>query len=316
MTMDRISNLEEARRLRCVVMLDQERDAERAARACGVSPAEMAAHIDALATRFGCAILLPGGACEGFTAKGQHILAWARRSLAEWDELQRALDDMKHRRTEPAVMPLLARRSVSPKRLQAPGPDLGDIDLIVQAALRAPDHGGLHPWRILEFREEQRLALANCFEEEKRRRDPLASAVDLRRARAHATLAPVLLAFIVSPRARTKVPVREQWLAAGAALGNLLNAAHQLGFGAIVLSGERCFDPVFAARLGLRGEEYLAGFVSLGSVAEAPPAKRHALPGQVWSCWLPSAGAQEAVAPAGQPPVPTAADEGSAVDES
>ncbi len=313
--MDRISTFDEALQLRCLVLLDQERDANRAARACGLARTEFEAHIDALEVRFGCAVLLPGGACEGFTAEGQQVIAWARRSLGEWDGLQRALADMKHARTEASLMPLLARRSVSPKRLQAPGPDLGEIDLIVQAALRAPDHGGLHPWRILEFREEQRLALANCFEEEKRRRDPLASAGDLRRARAHATLAPVLLAFIVSPRARTKVPVREQWLAAGAALGNLLNAAHQLGFGAIVLSGERCFDSVFASRLGLRGEEYLAGFVSLGSVAEAPPAKRHALPGQVWSCWLPAADAEQAVAPADELPAPTDADEGSAAGE-
>jgi len=83
------------------------------------------------------------------------------------------------------------------------------------------------------------------------------------------------------------VPAREQWLAAGAALGNLLNAAHQLGFGAIVLSGERCFDPVLATELGVRPEEFLAGFVSIGSVAEAPPARDHALPGEVWSAWTP-----------------------------
>jgi nitroreductase len=35
------------------------------------------------------------------------------------------------------------------------------------------------------------------------------------------------------------------------ALGNLLNAAHQLGFGAIMLSGERCFDALLCAELGL-----------------------------------------------------------------
>jgi len=44
--------------------------------------------------------------------------------------------------------------------------------------------------------------------------------------------------------------MREQWLAAGAAPGNLLNAAHQLGFGAIVLSSERCFDPALHSALG------------------------------------------------------------------
>jgi nitroreductase len=97
-------------------------------------------------------------------------------------------------------------------------------------------------------------------------------------------------AAVVSPRARSKVPTREQWLAAGAALGNLLNAAHQLGFGAIVLSGERCFDPLLAAQLGVRPDEFLAGFISLGSVVEAPPPRRHPLPAQVWSSWMPAPG--------------------------
>ncbi len=189
-----------------------------------------------------------------------------------------------------ALAHLLERRSVSPKRLQGPGPDSEQIELIIQAALRAPDHGGLHPWRVLEFRREQRPALADRFEQEKLRRDPLASPIDRRRARAHATQPPVLLGFVVTPRKRGRVPLREQWLAAGAALGNLLNAAHQLGFGAIVLSGDRCFDALLCAQLGIRAGEHLAGFISIGRIAEAPPARRHVLPGEVWSCWLPSVG--------------------------
>ncbi len=97
----------------------------------------------------------------------------------------------------------------------------------------------------------------------------------------------MLLAFVVSPRPRSKVPVREQWLAAGAALGNLLNAAYHLGFGAIMLSGERCFDPVLTAELGVGREEFLAGFVSLGSVAQTPPPRQHVQPAEVLSRWLP-----------------------------
>ena len=188
---------------------------------------------------------------------------------------------------EAAIASLLSRRSVSPKRLIAPGPGPQQLDLIVRAALRAPDHGGLHPWRIVEFRADQRAELADRFEEEKLRRDPLASASDRQRARAHATQPPVLLAFVVAPRGRGKVPIREQWLAAGAALGNLLNATHQLGYGAIMLSGDRCYDATLAAQLGVRSEEFLVGFISIGTVDDAPPSKRHVLPGEVWSCWLP-----------------------------
>lgn len=211
-------------------------------------------------------------------------LAWARELVDEVTELRLVLHDLE---SETAVTPLLKRRSVSPKRLKAPGPTLAELDLILQAALRAPDHGNLLPWRVLEFRSEQRADLADRFEQEKLRRDPLTSKADLNRARAHATLAPVLLGFIVAPKPRTKVPLREQWLAAGAALCNLLNAAHQLGYGAIMLSGERCFDAVLTDQLGVKPDEFLAGFISLGCIAEEPPKPRHALPAQVWSCWMP-----------------------------
>lgn len=190
-------------------------------------------------------------------------------------------------RDEDALATLLARRSVSPKRLRHPGPGLAQLELMLQAALRAPDHGALLPWRVIEFRTEQREALGDCFEQEKRRRDPLATADDVRRAREHATRPPMLLGFVVTPHARSKVPVREQWLGAGAALCNLLNAAHQLGFGAIVLSGERCFDLELLKQLGVAPHESLAGFVSLGSIAEPPPAARTVLPAQLWSCWMP-----------------------------
>ena len=98
---------------------------------------------------------------------------------------------------EVALASLLGRRSVSPKRLGHPGPSLSQIDLMLQAALRAPDHGGLHPWRVIEFRDDQRASLADRFEQEKLKRDPLASAFDRRRARDHALRPPVLLAFVV-----------------------------------------------------------------------------------------------------------------------
>ncbi|MGJ7609831.1 MULTISPECIES: nitroreductase family protein [unclassified Variovorax] len=269
--------------LRCLIALGETRHLGRAAQASQVSQLALMEAIRALEAEYGCALVEPGPRFEGFTPQGEQVLAWAHSVLQNSSDLHRELQSA---RQESAIAPLLERRSVSPKRLRAPGPNPEHIDLILQAALRAPDHGGLHPWRVVEFREGQRAALADRFEEEKRRRDPLASSADLRRAREHATRPPVLLAFVVVPRTRSKVPAREQWLAAGAALGNLLNAAHQLGFGAIMLSGERCFDPVLGAELGVEPDEFLAGFVSLGSVAESPPARNHALPGQVWSAWI------------------------------
>ena len=188
----------------------------------------------------------------------------------------------------PRLSMLLDRRSVAPRRLGLPAPTSRQIDLMVQAALAAPDHGRLRPWRVIEFGADCREALASLFEQEKRRRDPLAETADLRKAREHALQPPCLLGFVVGTRQRKGVPEREQLLAAGAALGNLLNAAQALGFGAIVLSGDRCFDPGVAAELHLSDGEFLAGFVSIGSVVETPAPVTRPLSQDAWSRWHPA----------------------------
>ncbi|MDY0744650.1 nitroreductase family protein [Paucibacter sp. R3-3] len=271
--------------LHCLLALAEARDPSEAAVACGLSDEQFRQALDAIERQLGISLFTPGHTGPQLSSQGERVLAWARWQVAETSAL---LDDLRVIRKETALAPLMERRSVSPRRLSGPGPDSADIELIIQAALRSPDHGSLRPWRVVEFRDEQRTALADLFEQEKLRRDPLASAGDRQRARAHAVRPPVLLAFVVSPRERGRVPVREQWLTAGAALGNLLNAAHQLGFGAIVLSGDRCYDETLSAQLGIGPSEYLAGFISLGNVAETPPARKPALPGEVWSCWMPA----------------------------
>ena len=161
---------------------------------------------------------------------------------------------------------------------------------MLQAALRGPDHGGLHPWYVIKFSDKQREALAEVFEQEKLRRDPLAGMEDRQRARDHALRPPTLLAFVVTPLAHTRVPAREQWLAAGAALGNLLNAAHAMGYGAMILSGERCFDNILTEQLGVAKNEMLAGFVSVGRIREVPPAVVPLPLNSVWRDWASSEG--------------------------
>lgn len=71
--------------------------------------------------------------------------------------------------------------------------------------------------------------------------------------------APVMLAFVKRTQRNVLVPVHEQWLSAGAVLGQLLFAAHALGYGAIVLSGERCQDEGMKSALELEAHEVLGG---------------------------------------------------------
>lgn len=263
--------------------LAREGNLDAAARACVISPGALRAELSGLERQYGRALLQEKNGETTLTAAGLRLAHWA----GKFRPLRQPSADPSQ--TEPLrrmLAPLLDRRSISPKRLKRPAPSLAEIEAMVAAALAAPDHGGLRPWRLVRF-DEDRERLADLFVAEKLRRDPMATETDLDKARAHATSPPALLAFVVSLRHRDTVPLYEQWLAAGAALGNFLNAAHRLGYGAIVLSGDRCHDRLLATGLGLEPHEFLAGFVSLGSIGEPPPRRPLVHPGGMISTWRP-----------------------------
>jgi nitroreductase len=96
-----------------------------------------------------------------------------------------------------------------------------------------------------------------------------------------------VLAFVTRPKRHPLVPMHEQWLSAGAALGQLLLAAHAMGYGAIMLSGERCRDEPLREALGIETHETLAGFVSIGAIAKTPPAASRPARDRVLSTWQP-----------------------------
>src|SRR4029453_16350551 len=54
---------------------------------------------------------------------------------------------------------LLSRQSLG--LLQEPAPDGAELDLILDAGLRAPDHGRLRPWRFVLIRGAQKQAWAD-----------------------------------------------------------------------------------------------------------------------------------------------------------
>ncbi|MDE2455442.1 MAG: nitroreductase family protein, partial [Burkholderiales bacterium] len=89
-----------------------------------------------------------------------------------------------------------------------------------------------------------------------------------------AARAPVTLAVVARvDRGHMLVPEHEQWVAVGAALANLMNAAHALGFAGKMLSGAKVRNAAIQAAFCGPGET-LVGWVALGSAARAPGPRR------------------------------------------
>ena len=163
-----------------------------------------------------------------------------------------------------------SRHSVAPKRLQAPGPDDGQLLQMVDAAACAPDHRGLRPWRLLRIADHQRTALADLFEACLRDRfgpfDLPPSADDLAKSRDKAQRAPTLLLAVLKAMPNDpEVPLTERAVTLGAALMNLLLAAHGLGFAAMLTSGRAVRSARFAQAMGLAADEQAVCFVSVGT---------------------------------------------------
>jgi nitroreductase len=166
------------------------------------------------------------------------------------------------------LLDLLAQRySVGPKYLAPPAPSAAQWARAAQLALRAPDHGGLRPYRFVVVGDGQRALLAGLFAQGAQRRGQDADEVE--RARARACNGPGLAALVVRVRDDVPgVPSHEQWLCAGAALMNFMNALHLMGFGAKALSGASVSDPDVSAAFCAPGE-VLANWVVAGRPTRA-----------------------------------------------
>ncbi len=167
---------------------------------------------------------------------------------------------------------LLSRHSVGPKHLAEPGPDEAQLQRMVEAALRGPDHGELVPFRFKWVGGEARERMAALFAAAARRagKDEAGASLDAERAlRPPVTVAVVARIDMGHPQ----VPAHEQWACVGGALANFLNAAHLMGYGAKMLSGAKVRDTDIVAAFCEPGETLL-GWIALGTAAKPGRASR------------------------------------------
>ncbi len=155
--------------------------------------------------------------------------------------------------------------------LGEPGPGDAELRLIFEAAVRAPDHGRLRPWRFFVVRGAARARLSELFVAAARRRDPSLSEAQIEKERGKPFRAPVTIVVAAKTVLGHKVPEIEQLLSTGAAAMNILNAVHALGFGAKWVTGANCYDAEFRASMGLDESDRLIGFIHVGTPLDGPP---------------------------------------------
>lgn len=168
------------------------------------------------------------------------------------------------------AMTLLHNRNSAPK-LSEPAPSGAELNAIFRAALRAPDHAKLTPWRFLTIKGEARNQLGDLFvatAQQKRQQSgqlPMTEQ-ESRKMAAKPLRAPLIIVVIATLTEHPKVPAIEQRLSAGCAAHGILLAAHAQGFAGIWRTGSNCFERSVMTGLGLANNEEIIGFIYLGTV--------------------------------------------------
>jgi nitroreductase len=180
-------------------------------------------------------------------------------------------DDPQREPLAPAIEMLLTRHSLGPRWMVEPGPSRAQLRLAIRAALRAPDHRGLHPWRAVIVSREQRAALAERFAAFAQ--DVGKDEAEIAAERERAFNGPALVAWIARiDDGVAEVPPHEQWICVGGALTLFLTALHAQGYGAKTLSGRKCSHPAVAGAFCAPGERLVA-FVCAGTPARPARAR-------------------------------------------
>jgi nitroreductase len=158
---------------------------------------------------------------------------------------------------------LLSRQSHS--KLIAPAPTDSQLDILFKAALRAPDHALLKPWRYRVFQGKSLHQLGEKFAEALAATAPQSSEEDLLKISQKPLRAPMVIVASVVITEHPKVPAIEQMLSGGASVQNLLMAAHFQGIGAMWRTGSLAYNRHLMDLLNFAEEEILLGFIYLGT---------------------------------------------------
>lgn len=158
----------------------------------------------------------------------------------------------------------------SPLKLAAPAPNAAQLEQIIRAGTRAPDHGRLRPWRFTMFEGAAREKLGGAMAECLRSRVPNSPQEHLDAESRKALRAPVVI-VVGAKISKGKIPEIEQVTAVAAAAQNMLLAAHGLGYGAMWKTGAAAYDPAVKALCGLAPEDHIVAIVYVGTVTSPGP---------------------------------------------
>ncbi len=160
------------------------------------------------------------------------------------------------------ALSLLLNRT-SHARLESPAPEGEELQNIMNAALKAPDHGALAPWRFIVCKNNGLVKLGQIFETAARLSQM--SQADVERAAKLPLRAPLVIIAIAEYRESKKVPRIEQICSAACAVHAMQMAALAQSFGGVWRTGSYASNSIVKKELAVKEQDEIVGFLYLGT---------------------------------------------------
>ena len=145
------------------------------------------------------------------------------------------------------------------------------IEKLLSAAVQAPNHYRVRPWRFVVLSGQARERLGDVLAESLHKRIPAATPSALDAVRARPLRSPLLIVVGVDLPADNRVIEVENICATAAAAENLLLAANALGLAAKWRTGDAAYDPDVKAFLGFEPDQHVIAFIYIGFPEGDPP---------------------------------------------
>ena len=138
------------------------------------------------------------------------------------------------------------------------------IEKLLSAAVQAPNHYKVRPWRFAVMTGAAREKLGEAMAHSTKAARPDATVDELQKVRGKPLRAPVVIAVAVDKPGLTKAKEIENICATAAAVQNMLLAAHALGLAAMWRTGPSATDPAIKQFFGWEVDQHLIGFIYIG----------------------------------------------------
>ena len=175
------------------------------------------------------------------------------------------------------------RRSVMARKMSSEPIDKNDLNEIIEAGLRVPDHGALSPWKLVILQGD---ALINCDNDiilsEFIRLNPNTDKNFQEKESKRLQRAGAVIAVLSTPLEHPSIPQWEMQLSSGAVCMNLLACAQSLGYAAQWLTEWYAYNDKMLGFLGgTVKKDKISGFIYIGHKVEDPVERKRPDPFEV-----------------------------------